>query len=104
MKKTTNVKKVKEVKAELPISLSLKLNDKVKVFKTDNVLDTLRNLGEDPRFLKTLAVFTVEHNGHHFYRNLRIPFMRALLQNDMRRQLLAKQITLALGLSKSNYN
>lgn len=97
-----NIKEIlNDIRANLePITLTLKVNGETKIYHSDNVLILLRQLKDEfiPQEIKTMAQFTFEMEGKTFMRFLRVPFMKLLLGNDMRKKMMAKIINLTFGL------
>ncbi len=81
------------------ISLTLEMNGAKQETSADSVMELLENIGIEPMKVKTLTKMTFGYQGRNFYRILRIPFMKMLILNDMRRLLLAKTANSALGIS-----
>lgn len=107
MKTSTTRKSIQKkvvTEKEKPISISIKLNDSVQEIQTDNILQSLRELNIESMKVKTVSIFTITRENKTFHRILRIPLMRMLLANDVRRQIFAKTVNTALGISVTNYD
>lgn len=90
--------------SEKPIIISIDVNNETYVIKTDNILQSLRDLKIDPRIVKTVSRFTLSFNGSTpVVRIFNVQRMKRLLINPMVKLAIAKQFTNSLAAPKSNY-
>jgi len=94
MKKTKVVSKV-----ELPITIDLKVAGQDKTIKTDSILSVLRNLDLEPLKIKSRATFEVSYKNDVYRKILNITQVKRLLVNKTYQEILAKNISVALGLT-----
>ena len=97
---------IEQIRENLPtepkkeITFSLKIAGQDQLIQTDNVLETLRSLKTilKPQLIKTVALMDISYNGKVWHRMFKIPMMRYLIQDDVRKMILAKNINQTLGL------
>ncbi len=95
-------KSIDVIEREKNITFSIKVAGQDQLFETDDVLTSLRALSFDVNKIKTMTVFEITYKGKTYTKFLKIPHMKMILMNDMRKQIFAKIINQSLGITQQH--
>lgn len=87
-----------KISPELPITLNLILSGQPVTIQTDNVLSSLRELEIDPLKIKTRPIIEITYGNETYRKAFTIPMFKRLLVNSVLQQIVAKQLSVAVGL------
>jgi hypothetical protein len=101
--KKSKVKKIKEIKKEYPITVSLRVAGQDRLQDVDNILDFFRTLDIDPSKVKSRATFEISYKGETLRKIMTIIQFKRLLANNINKQMTAKLFNRALDINVTNY-
>jgi hypothetical protein len=97
------MKKKTPAKKELPITINMTVAGQSRLVDTDSVLEFLRELNIDPIKIKSRMILEITFNGNTLRRIYKIIQVRRMLISDLTKQVWAKYINVALGITVKDY-
>ena len=97
------MKKKTPAKKELPITINMTVAGQSRLVDTESVLEFLRELNMDPMKIKSRMILEITFNGNTLRRIYKIIQVRRMLISDLTKQVWAKYINVALGITVKDY-
>jgi len=97
------MKKKTPTKKELPITINMTVAGQSRLVDTESVLEFLRELNMDPMKIKSRMILEITFNGNTLRRIYKIIQVRRMLISDLTKQVWAKYINVALGITVKDY-
>jgi len=94
---------MKKTPTKLPITINMTVAGQSRLVDTDSVLEFLRELNMDPMKIKSRMILEITFNGNTLRRIYKIIQVRRMLISDLTKQVWAKYINVALGITVKDY-